>query len=167
MILFTARNLVKASRLNALSAFTSGGCWCPTRLVHIRSSLLYAKLIKQPQEPLFDLRIVESNLPTPVKRTLFQKISRSLGFQDDLKYHKNALAVAALNLYLCIQYQVDFDVIMKKCDMPDVMYSFCLVTFLHVWLISVALMHFGETGLFVRNKLYENMWKDIEVVLVY
>lgn len=72
------------------------------------------------------------------------------------------MAVAALRLYLCITYQVDYDKFFKKLDLPDVMYSFCLVTFLHVWLVSVALMQYGRSGQFVRRVLIKNMWKDIE-----
>ena len=72
------------------------------------------------------------------------------------------MVVASLRLYLCIQYQIDYDKFFKKLQMPDVMYSFCLITFLHVWLVSVALAQYGRSGLFVRRMLIQNMWKDIE-----
>lgn len=72
------------------------------------------------------------------------------------------MAVAALRLYLCITYQVNYDKFFNKLDLPDVMYSFCIITFLHVWLVSVALMQYGRSGQFVRSVLIKNMWKDIE-----
>jgi hypothetical protein len=104
----------------------------------------------------------KTNLPIVVKPGFFDKIKESLGFQGGLRYPPPILTQAALRLYLCIQYQIDYDRMYKKCDMPDVMQSFCLITFLHVWLLSVALMQHGRTGLYVRKTLHQVMWKDIE-----
>lgn len=78
------------------------------------------------------------------------------------RYKQMQLKIAAMRIYLCISYQVNYDTFYKKLDMPDVMYSFCLVTFFHVWMVSVALMQYGHSGLFVRKCLHEFMWKDIE-----
>jgi cytochrome b pre-mRNA-processing protein 3 len=98
----------------------------------------------------------------PVAPSFFQKVKESMGFQGSLKYPQPVLLYASYRLYLSIQYQVDYDKFFKLCNAPDVMYSFCLINFLHVWLVSVPLMQLGSTGLFVRKNLYKNMWKDIE-----
>jgi hypothetical protein len=42
------------------------------------------------------------------------------------------------------------------------MNSFCLITFFHVWLVSVALMKHGRDGVFLKRALIESMWKDID-----
>lgn len=112
---------------------------------------------KDPAEELMNTKV-----PTVVKPSLFDRLKQSFGMQGNLRYPQPLLQISAQRLYLCIQYQIDYDKFFKKCDMPDVMYSFCLVTFLHVWLISVALMHYGQTGLFVRKSLHANMWTDIQ-----
>ena len=101
-------------------------------------------------------------LPVAVPPSYFQKIKQSMGFQGGLRYPQPVLLHAAYRLYLSIQYQTDYDKFFQLCNAPDVMYSFCLINFLHVWLASIPLMHFGQTGMFVRTNLYKNMWKDIE-----
>ncbi len=102
------------------------------------------------------------NLPVVTQQTFMHKFKEFLGFQGDLKHPQPVLTIAAYRLYMCIQYQVDYDKFFKLCQSPDVMYSFCLINFLHVWLLSVPLMQFGQTGHYVRKALYKNMWKDIE-----
>ncbi|RMZ95113.1 succinate-semialdehyde mitochondrial [Brachionus plicatilis] len=125
-------------------------------------SILYAKEKSEKDENFNDFKLVQANLPVLVKPTVFQKMKEIFGYQGDLRYPQAALTMASLRLYLSIQYQVDYDKFFQKCQYPDVMYSFCLVTFLHVWLVSVALMQYGRSGLFVRKLLHKNMWKDIE-----
>jgi cytochrome b pre-mRNA-processing protein 3 len=123
-----------------------------------KNSILFDK-----NKASFSLEYNKSNLPVIVNASYFQKFKEALGLQGNLRYPQPILVATSLRLYLCIQYQVDYDKFFKKFDMPDVMYSFCLVTFLHVWLVSVALMEFGYSGLFVRRLLTQNMWKDIEM----
>ena len=104
------------------------------------------------------------NLPVVVKPNLLDKLkefSIGLGFQGSLRYNQVILKQNSARLYLCIQYQIDYDKFFEKTQSPDVMYTWCLVTFLHVWMICVALFEFGQTGLFVRKLLIQNMWKDI------
>lgn len=36
-----------------------------------------------------------------------------------------------------------------------------VITFLHVWMISVPLFEFGQTGLFMKKLIIQNMWSDI------
>lgn len=101
-------------------------------------------------------------LPVKVDTTIIQRLKQSLGFQGDFRYPQPVLTYASFRLYLCIQYQVDYDRFFRLCALDDVMYSWCLITFLHCWMISVPLMQHGQSGLFVRRELYKNMWKDIE-----
>ena len=119
----------------------------------------------EPQDLLgnnYNLSANKFNLPVAVKPTILQKFKEKLGFQGSLRHPQPVLAYASFRLYLCIQYQVDYDKFFKLLNAPDVMYSFCLVTFLHVWLLSVPLFQHGQSGLFVRRELMRNMWKDIE-----
>merc|ERR1712127_167111 len=105
---------------------------------------------------------VAQTLPVFVPPTRFMRLKEFMGYQGGLSYPQPVLSVAALNLYLCIQYQIDFDKFFKKLNYPDVFYSYCLINFLHVWLLSVPLIHYGRSGIHVRKLLHQNMWKDIE-----
>lgn len=93
------------------------------------------------------------------------KLKQKLGL--GYRYPQQRLKFSAVNLYLSIQYQIDYDKFFKKLNAPDVMNSHCLVNFLHVWMICVALMRPEDpvnyvTGIEIRNSLIRNMWTDIE-----
>jgi cytochrome b pre-mRNA-processing protein 3 len=109
-----------------------------------------------------EIKFDQNILPVKVNSTYFQQLKKALGFQGDYRYPQPVLTYSSLRLYLCIQYQVDYDRFFRLCQMNDVMYSWCLITFLHCWMLSVPLMQQGQSGLFVRHALYKNMWKDIE-----
>ncbi len=132
-----------------------------SRSLCYKSSILFNK---QETEglPLNETNFNKQNLPVIIKPTLFQKMKEALGFQGGLTYPQPVLTLSSLNLYLCIQYQIDFDKFFIKLNYPDVFYSYCLINFFHVWLLSVPLMNFGRSGLYVRKLLHQNMWKDIE-----
>lgn len=101
-------------------------------------------------------------LPVTQKQSMFHNFKEFLGFQGDLKYPQPVLTFSAYRLYMCIQFQIDYEKMYKLCNTPDTMYSYCLITFLHIWMLSVPLMQLGKSGHFVRKALYRNMWKDIE-----
>jgi hypothetical protein len=134
-----------------------------------KNSILYSSSIPNSKPPSNDVQkkqlenvILNSQVP---ELNLIQKMKQKLGF--GFKYNQSTLSYAAINLYLCIQYQIDYDKFFKKLDLPDVMYSYCLITFLHVWMISVVLMRTESTfdystGVQLRKLLVANMWKDIE-----
>lgn len=138
--------------------------------IHTPSSILFSK--NPDPKPLdftttslqssYELNRQNLNLPVVTQQTMMHKFKEFLGLQGDLKYPQPVLTIASYRLYMCIQYQVDYEKFFKLCQSPDVMYSFCLINFLHIWLLSVPLMQFGQTGLYVRKALYKNMWKDIE-----
>ncbi|CAF0964256.1 unnamed protein product [Brachionus calyciflorus] len=125
-------------------------------------TILFSKDKTDLNDKKFDFALANTNLPVLVKPTIFQKFKETFGFQGNLRYPQPVLTMSSLRLYLCIQYQVDYDKFFQKCEYEDVMYNFCLINFLHVWLVSVALMQYGQSGLFVRKLLHKNMWKDIE-----
>ena len=149
------------------------------RLVSSGSSILYSSAAKGPgssdqtpdledsfkkAESELNRMKYEFNKSLPVSKpgSYFDKLKESLGLQGGLRHPQALLTIAGLRLYLCIQYQVNYDKLFQTCQMSDVMYSFCLITFLHVWLISIQLTQHGRTGLHVRRLLHQNMWKDIE-----
>ena len=110
----------------------------------------------------YEAKAQNLTLPVVTKPSMFQTLKELVGMQGSLKYPQPVLTYASYRLYMSVQYQVDYDKFFKLLNSPDTMYSFCLVNFLHIWLVSIPLMHFGQTGLFVRKQLYRNMWRDIE-----
>lgn len=136
----------------------------------ISSPILYQKSSTDPSDAQFspslstnyEMKNQNLNLPAVTKQSMFQQMKEFIGLQGSLKYPQPVLTYASYRLYMSIQYQVDYDKFFKLCESPDTMYSFCLINFLHIWLVSIPLMHFGQTGLYVRKALYRNMWKDIE-----
>ena len=105
-------------------------------------------------------KAINSNLPVPVKSYL-NSFKEFFGLQGGYRYQQHIMARSSINLYLCIQKQIDYDKFFEVCKARDVFFSFCLVTFLHVWLVSVRLADEGRSGKFVRNKLIEAMYNDI------
>ena len=138
--------------------------YAPSRKLNLSSKNFSKKedIMESANSYGFTLNTNKFNLPVPIKPTIFQKLKEQFGFQGTLRHPQPALAMASFRIYLSIQYQIDYDRFFKLCESPDVMYSFCLVTFLHVWLASIPLFQHGQTGLFVRRELYRNMWTDIE-----
>lgn len=155
--MISIRNSLTLNRLYKLNHI----CQSNSRYLYSKPSILFNK-----QETdgfnLDETSLSKQNLPVIVKPTLFQKLKESLGFQGGLTYPQPVLTLSSLNLYLCIQYQIDFDKFFTKLNYPDVFYSYCLINFFHVWLLSVPLMNYGRSGLYVRKVLHQNMWKDIE-----
>lgn len=147
-------------------------CRLRTNLVYLNSKNMFHKslIIPKSDETGFSTNLSETYeqksrnpfLPVTTTQSYFQKIKQMVGFQGDLKYPQPVMSYAAYRLYMSIQYQIDYEKFFKLCNSPDVMYSFCLITFLHIWMLSVPLMQFGQSGLYVRKALYKNMWKDIE-----
>jgi cytochrome b pre-mRNA-processing protein 3 len=108
-----------------------------------------------------DMKSLSTNLPVLYKPTIFNRFKEAFGYQGSHRYTQNSMAIAGVRLYLCIQKQIDYDQFFKVCESRDVFYSFCLVTYLHVWMVCVRLAEEGHSGKFVRNRLIEAMWKDV------
>jgi len=109
-----------------------------------------------------DVNAVSVNLPVPVKPSIWNLIKEKLGYQGSYRYSQSEMATAAIRLYLCLEHQVEYDKFFEIFKLDDVFYSYCLITYLHVWMICVRLADEGTTGKFVRNQLVEAMWKDIQ-----
>ena len=111
-----------------------------------------------------DIHVLSRNLVPSM--SIIERTKQRAGY--GFVYPQVRLRFAAANLFFSIQYQVDYDKFFRKLEAPDVMNSYCLITFFHVWLVSVALMRNDQsvrnytTGLEVRRCLMKNMWTDIE-----
>lgn len=166
--------------MNIIRAFSSIRNPSGLRLISTRPSLLFPKIEKpaaagndeaktksgkgDDDEEFDRLYKYEFNKTLPVYKpgSILDKLKESFGLQGGYRHPQSLMSLASLRLYLCIQYQIDYNKLYQICHMPDVMYSFCLITFLHVWLVSIPLMQQGRSGLFVRKMLHKNMWRDIE-----
>ncbi len=161
------------ARLNPLvGAKTLQALVQPRLFLSYRTPILYAvktesKPTKQQESQITERDLQQSltGIKTPPV-SFIQRVKQTFGY--GFKYPQNRLKFSAVNIFLSIQYQVDYDKFFKKIDAPDVMNSYCLVTFFHVWLVSVALMRNDQsqvnyiTGLELRKYLVKNMWTDIE-----
>ena len=155
------RTAIRSGRLLNLHWSCAQQCQTPAFTLRLKSTATEGPSNNNNNEAASVLAAT-TNLPTVVKPSFFDRFKEGLGFQGALKYKPRALLLASYRLYMCIQYQVDFDKFYAKLNAPDVMYSYCVVNFLHVWLVSVPLGAHGHTGRRVRKRLIENMWMDIE-----
>ena len=91
----------------------------------------------------------------------YYSLKEKAGFQGRYRYRQPQMAIAGFRLYLCIQKQIDYKKWFKVCNSRDVYFSFCLITYLHVWMVCVRLADEGISGKYVRNRLIESMYADI------
>ncbi|XP_014470456.1 PREDICTED: ubiquinol-cytochrome-c reductase complex assembly factor 1 [Dinoponera quadriceps] len=96
---------------------------------------------------------ISSNLQMGLGKRLLKKI----GFMDLQKYRYMVLACYA---YEHILRQVDYSFFYKHFNMPDTLFSWFLVTELHVWMLMVRYMAEGKDGQFIRNEIVTAMWDD-------
>jgi hypothetical protein len=104
---------------------------------------------------------VNQNLPVIVKPSLITRVKEAFGYQGSYRYSQKTMTVSGIRLYLCIQKQIDYDKFFNVCQSRDVFASFCFITFLHVWMISVRLAQEGRSGEYVKQRLIQSMWDDI------
>jgi hypothetical protein len=91
----------------------------------------------------------------------YNTLKEKAGFQGRYRYRQALMGQAGFHLYLCIQKQLDYKKWFQICNSRDVYLSFCLITYLHVWMVCVRLANEGMSGKFVRNRLIEAMYEDI------
>lgn len=87
---------------------------------------------------------------------------QGLGLPSKLKYKKMILKNAGLRLYLCCVELVDHDQFSKEFALPDTFNTWFRITELHIWMCMVRLAREGKEGMFVRNKLMQFMWLDVD-----
>jgi hypothetical protein len=133
MLLQKAGQLV---RLNRLIGFKSVQMLVQPRFfVSSRDSILYATAGSKNESRPVAVKEKEIQLDQKIPTVSFmQRLKAIIGI--GFKYRQVELKFAATKAFLSIQYQVDYDKFYKKLDAPDTMYSYCLVTFFHVWLVK-------------------------------
>lgn len=86
-----------------------------------------------------------------------QKLFKKIGFLDIQKYRYMVLACL---VYEHVLNQIDYNFFYKQFNMPDTLFSWFLVTELHVWMLMVRYMAEGKDGQFIRNNIVTAMWDD-------
>jgi cytochrome b pre-mRNA-processing protein 3 len=127
-------------------------------LVSTQSNQYSSKPDKDPMDPALTQNL---HLPAIVKPGLFTRFAEAMGYQGSYRYSQKTMTVSGIRLYLCIQKQIDYDKFFKLCEARDVFVSFSLITYLHVWMISVRLAQEGRSGEYVKQQLVQAMWDDI------
>ncbi|XP_069607868.1 ubiquinol-cytochrome c reductase complex assembly factor 1 isoform X1 [Ranitomeya imitator] len=92
----------------------------------------------------------------------FTKIIEAMGFTGPLKYNKWKIKIAALRMYTCCVERIDYDEFFEKCNLPDTLNSWFLVTQLHVWMCMVRMKQEGRAGKYMCRFIVYSMWEDVE-----
>ncbi|XP_078508321.1 ubiquinol-cytochrome c reductase complex assembly factor 1 [Lissotriton helveticus] len=119
----------------------------PLRTLHSTSKVCTAKGNLQPSEE---------------EVGAFTKIIEAMGFTGPLKYNKWKIKIAALRMYTCCVERIDYDEFFNKCNLPDTLNSWFLVTQLHVWMSLVRLKQEGRAGKYMCRYVVHSMWEDVQ-----
>ncbi|XP_040186033.1 ubiquinol-cytochrome-c reductase complex assembly factor 1 [Rana temporaria] len=92
----------------------------------------------------------------------FTKIIEAMGFTGPLKYSKWKIKIAALRMYTCCVDRIDYEEFFEKCNLPDTLNSWFLVTQLHVWMCMVRMKQQGREGKYMCRFIVYSMWEDAE-----
>ncbi|KAM3921208.1 ubiquinol-cytochrome c reductase complex assembly factor 1 [Leptodactylus fuscus] len=92
----------------------------------------------------------------------FTRIIEAMGFTGPLKYSKWKIKIAALHMYTCCVEKIDYDEFFEKCNLPDTLNSWFLVTQLHVWMCLVRMKQEGRAGKYMCKFIVFSMWEDAE-----
>ena len=95
---------------------------------------------------------------------MWQRITSSLAtsLKKRIRYSKSSLKRTSFELYESAVDNLEYMTFFKQLQMPDTLYSWYLVTELHVWMMMVRVMREENHGRFLRNSLSEILWRDIE-----
>ncbi|XP_076317676.1 ubiquinol-cytochrome c reductase complex assembly factor 1 isoform X2 [Tachypleus tridentatus] len=105
---------------------------------------------------------IKNSFPDEVTGGVLSKVKRKLGLLD---VSKMRLMASAVFLYEACVDDVNVSVFFSRYRFPDTFLSWFLVMELHVWMCLVRVMKEGDKGRFMRNKVVEAMWKDVDVRL--
>lgn len=100
--------------------------------------------------------------PTEEEVGTFTKIIEAMGFTGPLKYNKWKIKIAALRMYTCCVERIEYDEFFEKCNLPDTLNSWFLVTQLHVWMCMVRMKQEGRAGKYMCRFIVYSMWEDVE-----
>lgn len=90
------------------------------------------------------------------------RIIEAMGFTGPLKYNKWKIKIAALRMYTCCVERINYDEFFEKCQLPDTLNSWFLVTQLHVWMCLVRMKQEGRAGKYMCRYVVHSMWEDVE-----
>lgn len=79
--------------------------------------------------------------------------------------NKFALRRATVYQYEACTDRLELDNFFTHLKLPDTLYSFYLITQLHVWMCQTTSMKHGPEGRILRNEIMERMWHDMDVRL--
>lgn len=81
------------------------------------------------------------------------------------EYNRFALARTAVHHYEACTDKLPIANYFEAFKLPDTVFSFFLVTQLHVWMCQVRSMQEGPEGRRLRNSIMENLWQDLDTRL--
>ncbi|XP_071959667.1 ubiquinol-cytochrome-c reductase complex assembly factor 1-like [Antedon mediterranea] len=93
--------------------------------------------------------------------TFLMRLKDRFSYLSRLRFNRFKMRVAGLNMYSSCVDGVDFVNFFKACKMSDTLFSWFLVTQLHVWMCMVRLRQEGREGKYLTHYLILSMWTDI------
>lgn len=101
--------------------------------------------------------VIEHDKPG-VLTTMLDKV----GLTGKLRYNRFKIRVAGLNMYKSCADGIDFGQFLRACNMRDTLFSWFLVTELHVWMCMARLKQEGREGKYMTHYLVMSMWHDVQ-----
>ncbi|XP_072037770.1 ubiquinol-cytochrome-c reductase complex assembly factor 1-like [Amphiura filiformis] len=92
----------------------------------------------------------------------FVKGLEYMGIIWKLRYNRFKMRGAAQNLYISCVDDIDVQKFFKACNMDDTLFSWFLVTELHIWMSMVRLRQEGREGKYIIHYLVFCLWHDVE-----
>ncbi|XP_071804382.1 ubiquinol-cytochrome-c reductase complex assembly factor 1-like isoform X2 [Asterias amurensis] len=153
----TSSNLTSSS--TAPHADLTYSRWCHMRKVASPQHATKRHINTTPQSQALVRRsaVLPEKKPGPISRLLTQ-----VGIPTQMRYNRFKIRVAGLNLYTSCVDNVDCQKFFLACGMPDTLFSWFLVTELHVWMCMVRLKQEGQEGKYMTHYLIMSMWHDVQ-----
>nr|XP_012143488.1 PREDICTED: ubiquinol-cytochrome-c reductase complex assembly factor 1 isoform X2 [Megachile rotundata] len=106
---------------------------------------------------------VHAKQPPVDVKTPKNGILQSIMLRFNLYRKKYRLMLTGYLLYTNTVDNLNYEVFFKDFNMPDTLFSWFLITELHVWMLMARFMAEGDRGKVVRNNIVEAMWRDVTV----
>ncbi|PIK35081.1 putative ubiquinol-cytochrome-c reductase complex assembly factor 1 [Apostichopus japonicus] len=101
--------------------------------------------------------VVEDDKPGMVTNMLDK-----VGLTGKLRYNRFKMRVAGLNMYKSCADGINVEQFFRACSMRDTLFSWFLVTELHVWMCMARLKQEGREGKYMTHYLVMSMWHDVQ-----
>lgn len=85
-----------------------------------------------------------------------------VGIAGPMKYNRFKMRTSAQKMYESCVDEIDSQKFFDVCNLPDTLFSWFIVTQLHVWLSMVRLRREGREGKYMVHYLVYCMWHDVE-----